>query len=142
MSKFLTLVENYNPENSTFVSDVHDLKMLLKSHGKKFGVSGDGVFYIDDAANEKTYVLEIKDVESSNNAEEDVESINAGTGTYEIDKEVQNLANTASSGLKGFGARLFGTSAQQAKARLLKDRNWQKMQSQHTRKAPKELEMV
>jgi hypothetical protein len=87
--------------------------MLLKSHGIKFGVSGDGVFYIDDAANDKTYVVEIKGVESFDNAEEDLESINAGT--YEIDKEVQNLANTASSGIKGFGAKLFGTSAQQAK---------------------------
>jgi hypothetical protein len=115
MSKFLTLVENYNPENSTFISNVHDLKMLLKSHGVKFGVTGDGVFYIDDAANDKTYVVEIKGIETSNNAEEDVESIDAGTGTYEIDKEVQNLANTASSGIKGFGAKLFGTSAQQAK---------------------------
>lgn len=116
MSKFLALVENYNPENSTFFSNVHDLKTLLKSHGIKFGVTGDGVFYIEDAANDKTYVVEIKGVESSDSAEEDVESINAGTGTYEIDKEVQNLANTASSGVKGLAARLFGTSAQQAKS--------------------------
>jgi hypothetical protein len=84
MSKFLTLVENYNPENSTFVSDVHDLKMLLKSHGIKFGVSGDGVFYIDDAANEKTYVVKIVDMKSSDKEEEDNEAYDVVDATSSI----------------------------------------------------------
>ena len=54
MSKFLNLIEDYNPENSEFYTDVHDFKMLLKSHDIKFGVKSGGVFYIDDAANNKT----------------------------------------------------------------------------------------
>ncbi len=121
MSKFLNLIEDYNPENSRFYTDVHDFKMLLKSHDIKFGVRSGGVFYIDDPANDKTYVVEIKAINSSKNSEED-ESINAGTGTYEIDKEVQNLANTASSGLKGLGAKLFGTAAQEAKTAVAERR--------------------
>lgn len=48
-------------------------------------------------------------------AEED-ESINAGTGTYEVDKEVEGLANKAASGLKGMAGKLIGTSAQKAKS--------------------------
>lgn len=115
MSKFLNLIENYDPNNDGYYTDVHDLKMLFKSHGIKFGVRKDGVFYIDDAANEKTYVVKIEGVESSKGSEED-ESVNAGTGNYEIDKEVQNLANTASTGIAGMAGKLFGTSAQQAKS--------------------------
>ncbi len=122
MSKFLTLIENYDPNNDAFFTHVHDLKTLLKSHGVKFGVTGDGVFYIDDAANDKTFVLEIKQVESSENSEED-ESINAGTGTYEIDKEVEKLAGTAASGAKGLVGKLFGTSAQQAKGAVAARQN-------------------
>jgi hypothetical protein len=115
MSKFLDLVEEYNPENSEFFTDLHDFKSFLKGVGVKFGMSGDGNFYIDDVENNKTYVLQLKGSEGFNSEEEDAESINAGTGTYEIDKEVQKLADTASSGLKGMAARLFGTSAQAAK---------------------------
>jgi hypothetical protein len=84
MSKFLTLVENYNPENSTFFSGVHDLKTLLKSHGIKFGVTGDGVFYIDDAANDKTYVVKIVDIKSSNEDEEDNEAYDVVDATSTI----------------------------------------------------------
>ena len=75
MSKFLNLIEDYNPENSEFYTDVHDFKMLLKSHDIKFGVKSGGVFYIDDAANNKTYVVEIKSVDSGSETEEDGEAL-------------------------------------------------------------------
>lgn len=74
MSKFLNLIEDYNPENSGFYTDVHDFKMLLKSHDIKFGVRSGGVFYIDDPANNKTYVVEIKSVDTGSETEEDGES--------------------------------------------------------------------
>lgn len=74
MSKFLNLIEDYNPENSRFYTDVHDFKMLLKSHDIKFGVRSGGVFYIDDPANDKTYVVEIKAVDNRDATEEDGES--------------------------------------------------------------------
>jgi hypothetical protein len=48
-------------------------------------------------------------------AEED-ESINASTGTYEVDQEVEKLGSKAASGLKGVAGKIFGTSAQKAKA--------------------------
>jgi hypothetical protein len=47
---------------------------------------------------------------------EEDETINAGTGTYEVDKEVEGLAGKASGGLRGLLGKLFGTSAQKAKA--------------------------
>ena len=74
MSKFLNLIEDYNPENSGFYTDVHDFKMLLKSHDIKFGVRKDGTFYIDDPANDKTYIVEIKSVNVGGGTEEDGES--------------------------------------------------------------------
>jgi hypothetical protein len=74
MSKFLNLIENYDPNNDGYYTDVHDLKMLFKSHGIKFGVREGGVFYIDDAANEKTYVVKIEGIKSSDKREEDGEA--------------------------------------------------------------------
>jgi hypothetical protein len=55
-------------------------------------------------------------------AEED-ESINATTGTYEVDKEVEGLAGKASGGLKGLAGKLFGTSAQKAKSAVKERQN-------------------
>jgi hypothetical protein len=53
--------------------------------------------------------------------EEEAESINAGTGTYEVDQEVENLGNKANSGLRGLAAKAWGTPAQKAKT-AVKDR--------------------
>ena len=84
MSKFLNLIEDYNPENSGFYTDVHDFKMLLKSHDIKFGVKSGGVFYIDDPANNKTYVVEIKSVDTSGEPEEDNQSYNVVDATSSV----------------------------------------------------------
>ena len=84
MSKFLDLIENYDPNNDGYYTDVHDLKMLFKSHGVKFGVRKDGVFYIDDAANEKTYVVKIEGIKSSDKREEDGEAYDVVDATSSI----------------------------------------------------------
>lgn len=65
------------------------------------------MLYIDTG--EKTIAVTI----SPN--EEEAESINAGTGTYEVDQEVENLGNKANSGLRGLAAKAWGTPAQKAK---------------------------
>lgn len=99
MSKFLTLIENYDPNNDAFFTHVHDLKTLLKSHGVKFGVTGDGVFYIDDAANDKTFVVEIKSVDTGKKTEEDGESYDIVDAMSGIDPKAaaakQKYVNTA-----------------------------------------------
>lgn len=88
-SKFLDLLEQYDPANEQKMEDAFKAKMLLHEKKKRF--------------KKKKY------------GEED-ETINAGTGTYEVDKEVEGLAGKASSGLTGFFASWFKTSAQKAKA--------------------------
>jgi len=88
-SKFLEILEQYDPVNEQKMEDAFKAKMLL--HEKK------------------------KRLKKKKYAEED-ESINAGTGTYEVDKEVEGLAGKASGGLIGLAGKLFNTSAQKAKS--------------------------
>lgn len=84
MSKFLNLIENYDPRNSEYFTHVHDFKTLLKSHGIKSGMRSDGVFYIDDPSNEKTFVIKIEAVESTNSSEEDGEAYDVVDATSSI----------------------------------------------------------
>ena len=95
-SKFLEILEQYDPANEQKREDAFKTKMLL--HEKK------------------------KRLRKKKYAEED-ESINAGTGTYEIDKEVEGLAGKASGGLLGLAAKFFGTSAQKAKSAVKERQN-------------------
>ena len=107
MSKFLSLVEQFDPQNTE--DPKWKLIDFLKSKGVNVSViRGTDMLYIDTG--ESTIAVNV----SSN--DEDVESINAGTGTYEIDKEVEGLSNKAASGLKGAAASFFGTAAQKAKS--------------------------
>ena len=95
-SKFLEILEEFDPANEQKREDAFKAKMLL--HEKK------------------------KRLKKKKYAEED-ESINAGTGTYEVDKEVEGLAGKASSGLAGLVGKFFGTSAQKAKSAVKERQN-------------------
>jgi hypothetical protein len=95
-SKFLEILEQYDPANEQKREDAFKAKMLLHEKKRRF--------------KKKKY------------AEED-ESINATTGTYEVDKEVEGLAGKASGGLKGLAGKLFGTSAQKAKSAVKERQN-------------------
>lgn len=96
-SKFLDLLEQYDPANEQKMEDAFKAKMLLHEKKKRF--------------KRKKY------------GEEDLETIDAGTGTYEVDKEVEGLAGKASGGLKGLAGKLFGTSAQKAKSAVKERQN-------------------
>lgn len=105
-SKFLNLCEQLSPENSS--DPKWELIDFLKSKGIIVSIVRDtDMLYIDTGT--KTIAIII-----SQNEED--ESIQAGFGNYKVDSEVEKLANTASSGLKGQAAKLFGTSAQTAKS--------------------------
>ena len=96
MSKFLDLIENYDPNNDGYYTDVHDFKMLLKSRDIKFGVRSGGVFYIDDPANNKTYVVEIKSVDTNGKEkEEDNQAFNIVSAGASMDNPAakKELAN-------------------------------------------------
>jgi hypothetical protein len=106
MSKFLNLVEEFDPQNTT--DPKWELIDFLKSKGVPVSlIRGTDMVYIDTGS--KTIAVTI-----SNNEED--ESINAGTGTYQVDQEVEKLGQQASTGLKGLMAKSLGTAAQQAKS--------------------------
>ena len=111
MSKFLSVLEQFSPENTG--DPKWELIDFLKSKGVPVSlVRGTDMIYVDTGS--KTIALTI-----SNN-EEESESINAGTGTYQVDQEVEKLGNTAASGVKGLIAKGFQTSAQKAKQAVKK----------------------
>ncbi len=110
MSRFLNLLEEFNPENTG--DPKWELIDFLKSKGVPVSlVQGTDMVYIDTGS--KTIALTV----SSN--EED-ESVNAGVGEYKVDSEVEKLGNQAASGMKGLVARGLGTSAQRAKQAMKK----------------------
>jgi len=131
MSRFLNLLEEFNPENSG--DPKWELIDFLKSKGVPVSVIRDtDMIYIDTGS--KTIALTV-----SNN-EEEAESINAGTGTYQVDQEVEKLGSTAASGLKGLAARGLGTSAQKAKQAMRKRQNLAGKAVQTYEKGTKALE--
>ena len=114
MSKFLNLLEEFDPRNSG--TPKWDLIDFLKSKGIKVSVIRDtDMLYIDTG--HSTIAITVSDTD------EDVESINAGTGAYEIDGEVEKLGAKANSGLSGMAAKMWGTPAQKAKAAVKKRQN-------------------
>jgi len=106
MNKFLTLIEEFDPRNTS--DPKWKLIDFLKSKGINVSLVRDtDMVYIDTG--EDTIAVNVSQ------PEEEAESINAGTGTYEVDQEVENLGNKANSGLRGLAAKAWGTPAQKAK---------------------------
>jgi len=109
MGKFLELCEEFNPNNN---GDKWELIEFLKSKG------------INATLVQNTDMINIsigpKTVSINVSSSEEDESINAGTGTYEVDQEVEKLGNKASSGLRGLAGKAWGTSAQKAKSAVKK----------------------
>ena len=114
MSKFLEILEQHDPVNQSKMDAAFQAKFFLYEQKVPFSSKGSQIIL---HAEQGDIILEAIGMQSRGDvadAEED-ESIDASTGTYAVDKEVENLAGKASSGLKGLGAKLLGTSAQRAK---------------------------
>lgn len=106
MKKFLNLCEEFDPKNTT--DPKWELIDFLKSKGINVSIiRNTDIITIDTG----TKVISV----TVSNNEEEAESIDAGTGNYQVDREVEKLSNTASSGLKGLAAKGIGTAAQKAK---------------------------
>lgn len=106
MSKFLNIIEQFDPQNTE--DPKWKLIDFLKSKGVNVSlIRGTDMLYIDTGTDTIAVNVSIP--------EEEAESINASTGTYEVDKEVENLGNKANSGLTGLAAKAWGTPAQKAK---------------------------
>lgn len=119
MSKFLDILEEYDPANEEKMDAALKVKMFLHENKIPFNSKGNKIaIHTDDGY----VVLEAKSFKKKKYGEED-ESINAGTGTYEVDKEVEGLADKAASGMKGAMGKLFGTKAQRAKSAVKEREN-------------------
>lgn len=96
MNKFLTLIEEFDPKNTS--DPKWKLIDFLKSKGINVSLVRDtDMVYIDTG--EDTIAVNVSQ------PEEEAESINASTGTYEVDKEVESLGSKANSGLTGLAAK-------------------------------------
>ena len=108
MSKFLNLIEEFDPSNNN--DPKWALIDFLKSKGIKVSmVAETDMIYIDIGTETIAVTVSIP--------EEEAENIDTGMkNPYSVDTEVEKLGSTAASGLKGMAGKLFGSSAQQAKA--------------------------
>ena len=102
VKKFLHLIEQFDPTHGDPKWELID---FLKSKGIKVSlVKNTDMLYIDTGNGTVSVTV-------SNNEEEDQTT----DGTYQVDKEVENLASTANSGVAGLAAKAMGTAPQQAK---------------------------
>lgn len=113
MSKFLTILEEHDPSNQSKMDAAFQAKFFLYEQEVPFSSEGSKIILHTEKGD---IILEVIGMRSRQADAEEDESINADTGTYEIDKEVEGLAGKASSGLKGLAGKMFGTKAQKAKA--------------------------
>jgi hypothetical protein len=124
MTKFLKLCEQFDPSNQDVQDAALWIKQVLSEADIPFSSEGDEIRIPTDYGVAVLKVVAFEKDQDINFPQEDEESINAGTGTYEVDKEVEKLGSTASGGLRGLAARkLFGTAAQKAKTAVKKRQN-------------------
>lgn len=121
MSKFLEILEQHDPANQSKMDAAFQAKFFLYEQEVPFSSKGSQIIL---HAEQGDIILEAVGMQAREvaDAEED-ESINASTGTYEVDQEVEKLGNKANSGLKGLAAKALGTAPQKAKSSVKKRNN-------------------
>ena len=116
MNKFLELVEENSPEQDidALTDAKRSLQRLLmnrkiEAHGKAF----EDILSVrlDDG---RVVELEVKNVQHP--VEDQEMKIDQGKDEFSVDDAVEGLGAKAKSGLAGFGAKILGTAAQNAKA--------------------------
>jgi hypothetical protein len=139
MDSFLKLIEAYDPQNADNINAAWEAKNFLNDLNVPFSSNGQEIRLHLDVGD---VVLQVTGFEKRDAMpEEDAEGIDASTGTFKIDGEVEKLADTANSGVKGMIAkRLFGTSAQKAKSAVKKRQNVAKQAVDAYEKGTKSIE--
>ena len=122
MSKFLEILEQHDPANADNKNATIAATWFLYDKEIQFSSKGNKITLRTPEGNVVMEVLGFKQEEVMADAEDD-ESINASTGTYEVDREVEKLGNKANSGLKGLAAKALGTAPQKAKSSVKKRNN-------------------
>lgn len=138
MNRFLELCEAYDPQNADNINAAWEAKNFLNDLNVPFSSNGQEIRLHLEVGD---VVLQVTGFEKREEIpEEDAEGIDASTGTFKIDGEVEKLAGNASSGLKGQAAKLFGTSAQKAKSAVKKRQNVAKQAVDAYEKGTKSIE--
>lgn len=119
MSKFLEILEQHDPTNQSKMDAAFQAKFFLYEQEVPFSSKGSKIILHTEKGD---VILEAIGFQAKADAEED-ESINASTGTYEVDQEVEKLGDKAASGMKGFAAKMWGTKAQKAKSAVKERQN-------------------
>lgn len=113
MSKFLHICEENDPQNTE--DPKWKLVDFLKSKGINVSlVRNTDMIYIDTGSD--SIAITVSDTEED-------ESINAGTGTYEVDQEVEKLGDKASKLGSMLNMSPWKTSAQKAKQAVKRRQN-------------------
>ena len=121
MNRFLELCEAYDPQNADNINAAWEAKNFLNDHNVPFSSNGQEIRLHLEVGD---IVMQVTGFEKRDALpEEEAENIDAGYGDFNISSEVEKLANTANSGMKGMAAKLFGTSAQKAKGAVKKRQN-------------------
>lgn len=120
MSKFLTILEEHDPSNQSKMDAAFQAKFFLYEQEVPFSSKGSTITLHTGKGD---ILMEVIGMEPKKADAEEDESINASTGTYEIDKEVEGLADKAASGMRGLTGKMFGTKAQRAKSAVRERQN-------------------
>jgi ribosomal protein L37AE/L43A len=120
MKRFLKLCEKYDPINEDSINASLWVQQYLHESEIPFSIDDDDILLETPYGKARLKVVSFN--KEMNEPEED-EQIDASTGTYVIDKEVEKLGDKAKSGLAGRFGKAFGTSAQKAKAAVKKREN-------------------
>jgi len=116
MSKFLELVEENNPEKD--IDALTDAKRSLERLLLQNKITAEAKKWHDiltvTLPDKRVVTLEVKDVQHP--VEDQEVTIDKGNTEFNVDDAVESLGAKAATGLKGFGAKILGTAAQNAKA--------------------------
>ena len=114
--QFIRLCENFDPSNEDLSMTTMELSQFLNEKG--IPTKDKGTYLMIEGGG-KYIILEVLQAESMvADNEEEAESVNVGFGAYDVNQAVQELGDTAASGMKGFAARMYGTDAQNAKTAI------------------------
>ena len=106
MSKFLRLVEENRPGKDKYTVELRDVNGEIVDAFDIFGV-GSPFEIFDSFKQEYAPDIPVEDQEVT---------IDKGNTEFNVDDAVEGLGSKAATGLKGFGAKILGTAAQNAKA--------------------------
>jgi hypothetical protein len=116
MSKFLEILEQHDPSNQSKMNAKFEAMFFLDDHKVRFRSEGINIILHTEKGDVILEVIGFKNTEETFADAEEDESIDASTGTYSVDQEVEKLADKASGGLKGLAAKAWGTKDQKAKS--------------------------